>query len=391
MFSWVILYLNSKYAVFKGGNMKVLILSISTGQGHHATGQAIENTFREMGVDCSTLDAYNYIEPLLSDFVSKGYLISTAYAPAISSKIYNIMVKKNRPVEEYSLPKIVNKLMTKELKEYIYGYKPDIIICTHVLAATMVNIMVEKGWVDAITLGVVTDFTVHPLWEECRGLDYYVTPSELLEFQLNKKGIDTEKMLSFGIPIKPEFSDRMDQKEARRILGIKENKPTVLLMSGSMGYGKIDESIRKLDDLNFDFQIIVVCGNNKKMKKRVERLVTAKKLYIYGFVNNVHVMMDAADCIITKPGGITSSEALAKALPMIMVNPIPGHEMRNAEFMLNNGLALYATKTFPLDEAVFSLFKHPERVSDMRATLEIFGKRNSSKNLCKFLLENYKK
>lgn len=368
--------------------MKVLILSISTGQGHHATGQAIENTLREMGVNCETLDAYEYIKPLLSDFVSKGYLISTAYAPALSSKLYNIMVKKNRPVEEYSLPKLVNKLMTKELKEYLDDYHADVVICTHVLAATMVNIMVEKGWIKATTLGVITDFTVHPLWEECRSLDYYVTPSELLEFQLNKKGADTEKMLSFGIPIKPEFSERIDQKEARRQLGINENKPTILLMSGSMGYGKIDDSIKHLDALSFDFQIMVVCGNNKKMFKKVSNLETKKKLYIYQYVNNVDVMMDAADCIITKPGGITSSEALAKALPMIMVNPIPGHEMRNAEFMLNNGLALYATKTFPLDEAVFALFKHPERVADMRATLEIFGKRNSSKNLCEFLVKH---
>ncbi|MEG1930238.1 MAG: glycosyltransferase [Anaerovorax sp.] len=370
--------------------MKVLILSISTGQGHHATGQAVENTFRKMGVDCSTLDAYEYIKPLLSDLVSKGYLISTAYAPTLSSKLYNAMVKKNRPVEEYSLPKLVNKLMTKELKEYLDEYNADVVICTHVLAATMVNIMVEKNWIHATTLGVITDFTVHPLWEECRSLDYYVTPSELLEFQLNKKGVDTKKMLSFGIPIKPEFSQRMDQKEARRKLGIRDNQATVLLMSGSMGYGKIDESIKRLDELAFDFQMIVVCGNNKRLFKKVNQLETKKKIYVYQYVNNVDVMMDASDCIVTKPGGITSSEALAKALPMIMVNPIPGHEMRNAEFMLNNGLALYATKTFPLDEAVFALFKHPERVSDMRATLEIFGKRNSTQNLCEFLV-NHKK
>lgn len=372
--------------------MKALILSISTGQGHHATGQAIEKTFTEMGFACETLDAYEYIKPLLSDLVSKGYLLSTSYAPKLSSKFYNIMVKKNKPVEEYSVPKMLNKLMTKELKEYIDTCVPDIIICTHVLSATMINIMVEKKWIEnVITVGVVTDFTVHPLWEECRKLDYYVTPSELLEFQLKKKGISAEKTLPFGIPIKPAFSQRRDQKEARMKLGLDPDKLTILLMSGSMGYGKIDESIKKLDNLEIDFQTIVVCGNNQKMYKKVKSLKTSKRFDTYGYVDNIDLMMDCSDCLITKPGGITSSEALAKAIPMIMINPIPGHEMRNAEFMTNNGIALFATKTFPLDEAVFSLFKHPERVNDLRATLDIVGKRDSSKKLCTFLVEEYER
>jgi processive 1,2-diacylglycerol beta-glucosyltransferase len=111
-----------------------------------------------------------------------------------------------------------------------------------------------------------------------------------------------------------------------------------------------------------------------------------KRFDVYGYVDYIDLMMDAADCVVTKPGGITSSEALAKGLPMIMTNPIPGHEMRNAEFMLNNGIALYATKSFPLDEAIFSLFRHPDRIEDIRATIDIYGRRNSTENLCDFLM-----
>lgn len=367
--------------------MKVLILSITTGQGHHATGQAIENRFTSMGVECKTLDAYEYIEPLLADMVSKGYLISSAYAKKLSSKVYDIVVKKNKPVKSYSVPKLANTLWAKELNQYIEEYKPDAIICTHVLSATMVNIMKEKQWIDAITVGVVTDFTVHPLWEEARLIDYYVTPSELLEMQLAAKGIAAEKMLPYGIPIKPEFSKKVDPMEARKRLGLDLHKSTILLMSGSMGYGKIDESIEKLDKVDIDFQAMVVCGNNKRVYKRLKEAVTKKKLYVYGYVDNIDLMMDAADCLITKPGGITSSEALAKGLPMIMINPIPGHEMRNAEFMLNNGLALFATKTFPLDEAVYALFRHPERASLLRTNIEIYGRKNATEKLCDFLIK----
>lgn len=371
--------------------MKVLILSISTGQGHHATGQAVENEFEKRGVDCETLDAYEYIEPILSHLVSKGYLLSTAYAKRISSKLYDIVVKKNKPLKKFSVPKITNTLWAKDLKEYIEESKPDVIICTHVLSAILVNIMKEKAWLEeaVVTVGIVTDFTLHPLWEEASLLDYYVTPTDLLEFQMKQKGLDIEKMLPIGIPIRPQFSERIDRVEARTRLGLDLHKTTILLMSGSMGYGRIDESIERLDRLSFEFQVIVVCGNNKKMYRKVKALDTKKRFDVYGYVDNVDLMMDAADCIITKPGGITTSEAMAKGLPMIMVNPIPGHEMRNAEFMLNNGLALYATKSFPLDEAVFSLLQHPERIAFLRSTIEIYARQHSAHNLCDFLIKAF--
>lgn len=371
--------------------MKSLILSISTGQGHHATGQAIENVFKQRGVDCETLDAYEYIEPILSHLVSRGYLLSSAYAKTISSKLYDIVVKKNKPSKRYSVPKITNTVWAKDLRNYIEQAKPDVIICTHVLSAILVNIMRERQWVEAVTVGIVTDFTVHPLWEEAAHLDYYVTPSDLLDFQMKRKGLEINKILPIGIPIKAKFSQHIDRSEARKQLGLDLHKHTILLMSGSMGYGKIDESIASLDRLKLDLQVMVVCGNNKRMYEKVKELVTEKRFDIYGYVDNVDVMMDAADCIITKPGGITTSEAMAKGLPMIMVNPIPGHEMRNAEFMLNNGLALYATKSFPLDEAVFSLFQHPDRINFLRATIELYARQNSAENLCDFLIEKYEK
>lgn len=371
--------------------MKALILSISTGQGHHATGQAVQNAFLLKGVECETLDAYEYIEPILSHLVSKGYLLSTAYAKRISSKLYDIVVKKNKPLKKFSVPKITNTVWAKDLTEYIEKSKPDVIICTHVLSSILVHIMKEKGWLAecTVTVGIVTDFTLHPLWEEASLLDYYVTPTDLLEFQMEKKGLDPKKMLPIGIPIKPKFSERTERFEARTQLGLDPHKHTILLMSGSMGYGRIDESIERLDRLDFDFQVIVVCGNNKKMYRKVKELKTQKRFDIYEYVDNVDLMMDASDCIITKPGGITTSEAMAKSLPMIMVNPIPGHEMRNAEFMLNNGLALYATKSFPLDEAVFSLLQHPERISFLRSTIEIYARQDSAQNLCDFLIDKY--
>lgn len=366
--------------------MKVLILSISTGQGHHATGQALESAFEQNGIECEILDAYEYIEPILSYLVSKGYLLSAAYAKKISSKLYDIAVKKTKPSKKYSVQRITNTIWASDLRKYIKETNPEVIICTHVLSSILVSIMKEKQWTEAISVGIVTDFTVHPLWEEASFLDYFVTPHELLGFQMQRKGLDNTKMLPIGIPIKEKFYKRTDQISARTQLGLDPNKNTILLMSGSMGYGKIDESIKRLERLDLDFQVIAVCGNNKKMYEKVKSLTTKKRFDIYGYVDNVDVMMDAADCIITKPGGITTSEAISKGLPMIMVNPIPGHEMRNVEFMLNNGIAIYATKSFPLDEAVFTLFNNPKRINILRSSIDLYKKQHSSKKLYDFLI-----
>lgn len=370
--------------------MKALILSISTGQGHHATGAAIKNCFESMDVKTRVLDAYEYVDPKLSKFVSKSYALSAAHAARASSKLYDLVARKNKPARIASVTNMTNTVIAWDLKKYIKMFAPEIIICTHVLSAMHVSKMKTREWTRALTAGIVTDFTVHPMWQETHNLDYYVTPNELLDYQMAKKGINLEKVLPLGIPIRAKFSNRMTTKQAREELKLEQEKNTILLMSGSMGYGKMDKSLEKLDNLPLDFQTIVVCGNNKEMYRKIRNKSFKKRVDVYGYTDQVDIMMDAADCIITKPGGITSSEALAKGLPMIMVNPIPGHEQRNAEFMLNNGIALYATKSFPVDEAVFSLFKNNERLDELKQTIELFGRRNAAQNLCEFLIEKVK-
>ena len=368
--------------------MKALILSVSTGQGHHATGKAIEDYFESMGVECEMLDAYGYVEPLLQGLLSKGYLITTKYIPRISSKAYDWIVKKTEPSPGYSPLRITHTFIAEELQEHLEQSQPDVVVCTHVLSSIMMSILKERGQYKGIAVGVVTDFTVHPLWEETGWIDYYVTPSMLLEYQMRKKGLSAEKILPFGIPIRPEFSEKRDKKEARELLGLEQEKNTLLLMGGSMGYGKLDKKLLEIDQLGMDLQIMVVCGNNKKMYRKIVRLKPSLRcdVHVYGFVDNVYEMMDAADCIITKPGGITSSEAMAKELPMIMVNPIPGQEERNVEFLLNNGLAVYASKTFSVGEAVFSLFRHPETIQRMSETVALRGKKHATEKLCQFLV-----
>jgi len=367
--------------------MKILILSITAGQGHHATGEALRSYFVQKGFACDVLDTYEHIAPALKELIAQGYLISTARAPKAYGEFYRIISKKNRPSDSISITNILNTTLTNQIQDYIRDYKADAVIATHPLSACIMNVMRKRGLMDCPTVDIITDFTVLPLTQELTELDYFVTGTEMLEYSLEKKGIPSSKVLPFGIPIHPKFSVRGDKTEARRSLGLDPDKATILIMSGSMGYGKIDRSIAVLDDMSLDFQAMVVCGNNEKIKNKLEKMPLKKDFRIFGFVGNVDQMMDASDCIVTKPGGLTSSEALAKELPMILVNPIPGQEMRNTEFLLNSGAALYSTPTFPLDEAVYTLFSGAHRLENIRNAIKAVSKKDSTKKICEFIID----
>ena len=364
--------------------MKGLIFSITAGQGHNQTAKVLSDYLNASGVECSYMDVFEYINPLLSESVSKLYLMSSKNMPQIYGGGYRMCEKRDAGAN-HMLPKMTNAFLAKRLLKLVRKEKPDVIICTHVFAALLVTYLTGHIDIQTHTIGIVTDFTIHPYWEDTN-LDYYVTASELLTNQGVKKGIPEYKFKPFGIPIDPKFSRRKDKKEARKELGL-EDKDTVLVMSGSMGFGNVLEEIKELDRLNLDYQIVTICGNNKKLKSQIDKLEMKKTVYNYGYVNNVDIFMDAADCIVTKPGGLTTSEALAKGLPMIMNNPVPGQEDRNVEFLLNAGAAMKVSKTFPIDDAIYNLFINKERRKNLDGSIKSLQKPDSTMDLVSFIID----
>ncbi len=361
--------------------MKGLIFSITAGQGHNQTAKVLSDYLNGLGAQCAYMDVFEYINPLLSESVSKIYLASTKNLPKIYGRIYRMCEK--RPTDEmHGLPKITTNLLAKRLIKMVEKEAPDFIICTHVFAALLVTALAENISKNIKTIGIVTDFTIHPYWEDTN-LDYYITASEVLTNQGVKKGISADKFKPFGIPIDVKFAEKLERSEAFQKLGLPEKK-TVLVMSGSMGFGNLEEEILALDRVDMDFQIVTICGNNKKLEKSIEKLETQKSVFTYGYVDNVDVFMDAADCIVTKPGGLTTSEALAKELPMIMSNPVPGQEDRNVEFLLNAGAALKVSRTYPIDDAVIQMFSG-DRSRLIAETMKSLGKPNATRDLAVFI------
>lgn len=367
--------------------MRVLFLSVTAGHGHNQTAKAAMDYLKQRNVDCAMLDTYEYINPILSESIARGYLISTKFTPAVYGRLYRLAEKREKSNSKFSITKITNSVLTRKLVSYINEeYKPDVIVCTHIFSAQIATHMKQQRKIDCITIGIVTDYTIHPFWEETE-LDYYITANEQLNHQIIKKGIPLEKVKPFGIPIHMKFATELTPSEARKLLAI-DDKTTICMMGGSMGYVNVLPLIRKIDALDIDFQIISICGNNKKLKGKIDSIAQKinKKIYNYGFVDNVDVMMDASDLIITKPGGLTVSESLAKRLPMILINPIPGQEDRNVEFLLNNGLAMNISKTFPLDEAIFQLLGNKWRQQHMKEAIQFVSRPYASKDLGDFII-----
>lgn len=371
--------------------MNFLILSITAGEGHNSTARAIQSELEKRGADCTILDTFDYLSPEFAKFISEGYLLVTEKASYAWKAGYRLAEKRHSNDREYAPSNLFRRAVSGELAEFIRTDHYDAILFTHPFPGILLDIMKEKHMIGTRTVGILTDFTFHPYWEDCTGNDYVVVPDRLLLPQAHRKGFRDNQILPFGIPINPKFSETMSKQAARRFLGIDEELTTFLIMGGSMGYGNMAENVRKIDALEVerDFQLIVVCGNNADMKAEIDEIAKTSrhKMLVTGFVKTIPQMMDASDAIITKPGGLTTSEALAKHLPMIIANPIPGQEERNAEFLLNNGCALATSKTCPIDECMYQLLTSDVRLQTMRECIGAIAKPGSAEALGDFLVD----
>lgn len=366
--------------------MKVLILTVSTGEGHNSAASAIEEELKKRGAETRVLDACYYVNKILGVTVSYGYLLSIGALSHGYATVYGMLEHRNKTKSSFSPTKSAVALMANKLYEYIEEFDPDAIICTHVFAALSIEHLKEKGRVKAAVYGIVTDFTVHPYWEELRCFDRIVLPSSRLGWQCLKKGLKKKQILPLGIPVRGSFKKSVSKPKARAKLGLMPDKPVIMVMGGSMGYGDLKESVAQLDKLRLCFQIVVVCGNNETAYQTLNEYRSAHKLKVFGYTKDIPLIMDAADCIITKPGGITVSEALAKGLPLILTKPIPGHEERNMEFLLNSGAAMGVSVKTSLQELIWQFFADPKHKQVMAKAAKALGNVTAAEELAKFVI-----
>lgn len=368
--------------------MKAMILTASLGGGHNAVARALAVQLEKMGVTAKVVDVHGNKHPMYKKLVFRSYVTSMnlfSLTPGLCSRVYN-SVQQSRVKAKHSAPQSNSRMTAKALKKTITDFNPDFILCTQVNAAQAVSILKEKGVLRCPAAGVVTDYNVQSYWRDTQHLDTITIPSAGLYRELEALGIPESRVLACGIPVHEKFLHGLSQQDARELLGLDPMLPTFFIMGGSMGYG-IKAHIKAMLDMPFHFQTIIVCGKNERLYEYLYAMNLGVRFKLFGFSDQVNVLMDAADYVITKPGGLSISEALCKRKPIIFINPIPGMEEHNAEFITKEGAGLYVTKTYTLTDAIADLMNDGALRTRLSENAARLSKPHAAEDLCRFMMD----
>lgn len=365
---------------------RIILMYISEVSGHRSATLAIEKALKILRPDIEILNinAFNYTNPISEKIVNRIYMGIIKRTPQIWDYLYDNpeVVKKIEKLKER-----VHKFNSPKLKNLFDDFKPDAVLCTQAFPCGMVADY-KKTYNSKLPLvAVLTDYVPHSYWVY-DNVDYYVTPSEDVSKRLIKKGVPQGKIKSFGIPFDPKFNEPIDKNRLMRKLKLSTEIPTVLIMGGGQGLGPIKTIVKSLEKTKQEIQEIVVAGTNKKLYKTLKRRVKKykKKAIVFGFIHNIHELMDMSDIIITKPGGVTTAEVLAKKIPMIIVKPIPGQETNNTLYLMEKGAAINVDKPREIFRTVQQLLENPSRLKSISECAGSISKPNASIDVARLLL-----
>jgi processive 1,2-diacylglycerol beta-glucosyltransferase len=364
--------------------MKLLFLSLSAGGGHAKAAESLVEYIESNNHDVQTLviDTLKYINPMINKLVVGSYLSALKNTPKIYEKLYEIAENSDN-LTDGNNP--INRILSEKLRKLINDYYPDIIICTHPFPTQMVSDLKRRGKINFKIMSIVTDFIAHPIWLYPE-VDFYIIADEGMKYDLISKGISPDVIYPYGIPVSSRFSVNYNRNQVRKHFGLK-NMTTVLLMGGSLGFGDIEDVFLDLINSSLELQVVVVTGSNHKLKEEIEKYVdiSSKPIKILSYTNQIPELMSVSDFIVTKPGGLTISEALVKNLPIILISPIPGQEEKNARFLLNMGAAVRIYEKDNIDIILKQLINNPKRLSHMIEMSKILGKPNAGKDIAQLI------
>lgn len=347
---------------------RVLFLSASVGSGHLRAAEALEAAFVQTygkRLRAKIIDAFGYTSPLLSKMVVNTYMEMIKLTPSVYRYLYKRAERSNSMTEFSSL---LNKIMSTRLKRLIIDFRPDVVICTHVFPCAVMSVLKKKTRLRVPVVGVITDFTVHNFWVY-PNVDLYTVANEELKRELLIKGIDEEKIAVTGIPIHPKFAEKNNKMLIYSHLKLAPKLPVLTVMGGGFGFGPLVQIVKELNKLDLPVQIVVIVGKNKMLLRKIAELRTEFRfpLTVLGYINNVHEIMEVSDLLITKPGGLTTSEALSKGLPIVIMNPIPGQEEKNTDFLLRSKAAVKVKNVKSLNLEIKKMLIQPGLLQRMKA------------------------
>ncbi len=359
---------------------------ISEVSGHHNATLAIEKALKMLSPQAEILNinAFNYTNPISEKVVNRIYLSLIKRAPAVWHYLYDNQ-KVVKRIEK--LKNMVHRFNSPKLKNLFDRFRPDAVVCTQAFPCGMVADYKSTYESELPLVGVLTDYIPHSYWIYDK-VDYYITPSEEISARLSQRGVPTTRIKSYGIPLDPAFNAVVDRSHILQKLKLDAHLPNILIMGGGQGLGPIKTIIKSLDRIKLPFQEIIITGTNKKLYKSLEKRQKKyrKTMRIFTYVNNINELMEISNIIITKPGGVTTAEALSKKLPMLIIKPIPGQEANNANYLSEKKAAIKIKEPKDVQHVVEGLLKDPLKLKLISESAASISKPNASLNIAKLLL-----
>ena len=389
---------------------KVLIMSASTGGGHNRAARAIKEelesrTIDNMSIECEIVDSLKLVNNTMDKVISRGYEKSALYTPKAYGSVYRFSETTIASKNEFKTNPLTS-LMARKFKHLLNESTPDLIIGTHPFPMIALSTLKKNNNIHSLSrsesfykstkvdippmISVLTDYTTHSTWIQ-NEIDYYIVGHEYVKELLVYEGVDSEKVKAFGIPVEKSFLSHRDRETVLTELGLSPEKLTVLLMGGSFGAGNIKETLEDLIAIDRDFQILVIPGRNEHLKDKLSKMLDStihnKNICLLGYTNKMNDILASIDVLISKPGGLTTTEALLNDVPMIVPYFIPGQEEENLDFLTNCGAALRTTKKYSLPVLLKVLIDDPSRLDNLRKNIKSIRKFDSAVNISNLVVD----
>jgi len=366
--------------------MRILITTVTAGAGHLQAAAALEEAWRALRPNdvVEKVDLLDFISRLQRNVYVQGYVKLVEHAPELWGMVFK---KTDNPRLVRSLTRLRRGFTERTHRKFIRhlkAFQPHVVLCTHYAPVEIMAHLKRKG-IDPLTVCIVTDFEAHALWMQ-PVVNLYCVAAEETRASIIARGAIPENVVATGIPIAAKFCREVEPSAVRKNLGLRDDLPVLLVLSGGFGMGPVEEILGALDKVKRLLQTLVVTGRNEELRRKLATRDHRHPTRVLGFVTNMHELMAVADLIITKPGGLTTSEALAMGKPLFILNPIPGQEAANSDFLLERGAAAKVNRIEDLPFRLEQLLS-PKKLKEMSRAAKRLGRPDSAKNVCQEVMK----
>jgi len=356
-----------------------MILSASVGSGHTIAAGVLESSFRQApGVETvQALDALELTGDLYRSLYDDAYFALVDAAPWLIGWSYN---QNEVPFRDGNVVSLWDQLNTTAVVSAIRAYQPDILVCTHFLPAKLISLLLTRGALRATLAVVTTDYDFQGLWLSSPFNRFFVARDETRTYMVDI-GLPADRITVSGIPVKAEFSQVVEREAVLTRYALRPDLPTLLISAGAAGGAYTQAIVAQTLRMRNAFQAVIVCGRNAQLKDEIEALVAphADRYRVVGYTTDMPELMHVATLFVGKPGGLSSSECMAAGLPMVLIKPIPGQEVRNSDFLLEEGAAVRCNYETTVGYKIDQLLDDPDRLRSMATSARKIGRPDAAR------------